>query len=95
MRSALRYFIVSSYIYINPEKYFENVSLVVWNYHIGGYRVAEKWLKDRKGRALNYDDLTHYQNIIAALDRTITVQAEIDVAIEAEGGWELVKYVRQ
>ena len=53
----------------------------VWDTHIGGYRVAEKWLKDRKGRALSYDDLTHYQNVIAVLARTAELQTAIDMAI--------------
>ena len=56
---------------------------------IGGYRVVEKWLKDRKGRQLSYDDLTHYQNVIAALSRTLQLQAEIDTAIHNSGGWPL------
>ena len=55
----------------------------------GGYRVAEKWLKDRKGRALSYDDLTHYQSVIAALARTLELQGEIDAAIECAGDWPL------
>jgi len=57
--------------------------------HIGGYRIAEKWLKDRKGRQLNYDDLTHYQNVIAALDRTLSLQANLDALVEQAGGWPL------
>lgn len=60
----------------------------MWNYHIGGYRVAKRWLKDRKGRQLGYDDLTHYQNVVA-LARTIELQAEIDATIEKAGGWPL------
>lgn len=45
-------------VYVNAEQYFDGVPPAVWESHIGGYRVAEKWLKDRKGRALSYDDLT-------------------------------------
>jgi hypothetical protein len=55
--------------------------------HIGGYRVAEKWLKDRKGRTLSYDDLTHYQSVIAALARTLELQQALDATIDAAGGW--------
>lgn len=58
-------------MYINDVQYFDGVPQAVWDMHIGGYRVAEKWLKDRKGRQLSYDDLTHYQNVIAALARTL------------------------
>ena len=67
-------------VYINSEQYFDGVPAAVWDTHIGGYRVAEKWLKDRKGRALSYDDLTHYQNVVAALARTLEIQSGIDAA---------------
>jgi len=65
-------------IYINKEQYFEGITPEVWNFHIGGYQVAHKWLKDRKGRALTYDELTHYQKIVVALKETIRLMAEID-----------------
>ena len=58
-------------VYINAEQSFGDVPQAVWDMHIGGYRVAEKWLKDRRGRALGYDDLEHYQQVIAALARTL------------------------
>lgn len=76
-------------VYINAEQYFGKVPASVWDMHIGGYRVAEKWLKDRKGRPLTYDDLTHYQSVIAALARTLQLQADIDAAIAGAGGWPL------
>lgn len=76
-------------VYINDAQYFDDVPMRAWEMHIGGYRVAEKWLKDRKGRALSYDDLTHYQSVIAALDRTLDLQADLDAAIAAAGGWPL------
>jgi predicted helicase len=76
-------------VYINDAQYFAGVPRAVWDLHIGGYRVAEKWLKDRKGRLLSYDELTHYQNVIAALARTLEMQAEIDAAIQHAGGWPL------
>ena len=59
------------------------------NFHIGGYQVCEKWLKDRKGRTLTKDDLTHYQKIVVALSETIRLMAEIDAVIEKHGGWPL------
>jgi predicted helicase len=61
----------------------------VWNFHIGGYQVCEKWLKDRKGRTLTKDDLTHYQKVVVALSQTIRLMQEIDQVIEAHGGWSL------
>ncbi|HEU65985.1 MAG TPA: DNA methyltransferase, partial [Chloroflexi bacterium] len=65
-------------IYINKAQYFEGVSSEVWTFHIGGYQVAQKWLKDRKGRTLTYDELTHYQKVIVALKETIRLMREID-----------------
>jgi len=62
-------------------QYFEGVPPEVWEFHIGGYQVCEKWLKDRRGRTLSFDDLTHYQKIITALKETIRLMAEIDAAI--------------
>ena len=52
-------------------------------------RVAEKWIKDRKGRPLTYDGLTHYHAVIAALARTLQLQTDIDAAIDGAGGWPL------
>jgi hypothetical protein len=59
----------------------------VWNFHIGGYQVCEKWLKDRKGRRLSKDEIAHYQKIVVALNETIRIMKEIDEVIEAHGGW--------
>jgi predicted helicase len=73
-------------VWINKTQYFENVPPEVWGYHVGGYQVCNKWLKDRKGRQLSYNDLTHYRGVVAALARTIELQAAIDEAI---GGWPL------
>jgi hypothetical protein len=66
---------------------FRGVSETVWNFHIGGYQVCEKWLKDRKGRTLTNDDVAHYQKIVVALAETIRLMQEIDEAIEQRGGW--------
>jgi len=59
----------------------------VWKFHIGGYQVCEKWLKDRKGRTLSSDDIAHYKKIVFALSETIRLMKEIDEVIEAHGGW--------
>jgi len=59
----------------------------VWNFHIGGYQVCEKWLKDRKDRKLTKDDITHYQKVIVALSESIRLMKEIDEVIEKHGGW--------
>lgn len=76
-------------VHLNVEQYFDGVPQAVWDMHIGGYRVAEKWLKDRKGRNLSYDELTHYQAVIAVLARTLDLQARIDAVIDTAGGWPL------
>jgi hypothetical protein len=62
-------------------QYFEGVPPEVWNFHIGGYQVCEKWLKDRRGRILTYDDQLHYCKVVTALSETIRLMAEIDAAI--------------
>jgi len=66
---------------------FRGVSDVVWSFHIGGYQVCEKWLKDRKGRTLSTDDIAHYNKIVAALSETVRLMKEIDEVIEKHGGW--------
>jgi hypothetical protein len=66
---------------------FRGVSEAVWEFHIGGYQVCDKWLKDRKGRTLSKDDIAHYQRIVVAISETIRLMAEIDKVIEAHGGW--------
>ncbi len=68
-------------VYINKTQYFDNVSEAVWQFHIGGYQVCQKWLKDRKGRKLSYDDCNHYLYILAALEQTIDLMAKIDKTI--------------
>ena len=64
-------------------QYFEGVPPEVWDFQVGGYQPCQKWLKDRVGRRLTYDDLTHYQRIVVALSETIRLMAEIDAAIPA------------
>ncbi|MBM4223440.1 MAG: hypothetical protein FJ167_01315 [Gammaproteobacteria bacterium] len=66
---------------------FKGVREEVWNFHIGGYQVCEKWLKDRKGRTLSKADIAHYQKIVVALSETIRLMKEIDQVIEQHGGW--------
>jgi hypothetical protein len=85
----------SGRVYISKEnrrqnrqgQFFEGVPPEVWEFHIGGYQVCEKWLKDRRNRNLSFDELTRYQQIIVALRETVRLMAEIDRAIESHGGW--------
>ncbi|MEQ9617741.1 MAG: type ISP restriction/modification enzyme [Deltaproteobacteria bacterium] len=65
-------------VWINETQYFGNVSEVAWNFHIGGYQPAQKWLKDRKGRKLTIEDIKHWQRIIVALVETDRIMKEID-----------------
>ncbi len=65
-------------IYINNDQYFENIKTKVWEYQIGGYRVCDKWLKDRKGKRLSLNDIKHYCKIVTALQKTIEIQKAID-----------------
>ena len=65
-------------VHINDTQYFDNVPLVAWEFYIGGYQPAQKWLKDRKGRKLEFDDILHYQKIIVALAETDRLMKEID-----------------
>ena len=66
-----------SKVYINSSQYFDRVPLIAWEFFIGGYQPAQKWLKDRKGRELSFDDVKHYQRVIVALTETDRVMREI------------------
>ena len=66
---------------------FTGVPKEVWDFHIGGYQVCHKWLKDRKGRTLSDADIAHYQKIVVAFAETIRLMTEIDEVIEQHGGW--------
>jgi len=71
-------------VIINDEQYFGNVPEVAWSFYIGGYQPAQKWLKDRKGRALTNTDIEHYQKIIVALTETDRIMKEIDRLLATE-----------
>lgn len=70
-------------VYVNADQYFDDIPPEVWEFHVGGYQVCEKWLKDRKGRTLSYDDIQTYRKITEALRRTIQLMGQIDQAIPA------------
>ena len=57
------------------------IIVAVWEFYIGGYQPAQKWLKDRKDRVLDEDDINHYQKIIKALVETDRIMKEIDEVI--------------
>lgn len=65
-------------VYINGSQYFGNVSEVAWDFYIGGYQPAKKWLKDRKGRKLINENIEHYQKMIVSLSETDRIIKKID-----------------
>ena len=66
-------------IYINDTQYFDNVPVIAWEFYIGGYQPAQKWLKDRQGRVLTHEDIKHYRKVITALFETHRIMQEIDL----------------
>lgn len=83
-------------VMINASCWFEDVTPDVWEFHIGGYQVCRKWLKDRAakggknphpGRVLSNEDILHYRRITVSLKETIRIMKEIDTVIDKHGGW--------
>lgn len=76
-----RYALESGKVWVNADQYFENVDLEIWNFRIGGYMPAQKWLKDRVGRELSLDDVKHYQRILAVLSETAKIIDSIKLTL--------------
>ncbi len=83
-------------VMINPTRWFEDVVRETWDFHVGGYQVCQKWLKDRagkggqnasEGRILSDEDILHYRRTVTALTETRRVMTEIDNVINNHGGW--------
>ena len=74
-------------VYLNDTQFFEGVEPEVWAHQVGGYQVLDKWLKDRRGRALSYDDLRRYPRVVAALRETQRLMADADDAAAEAFGW--------
>jgi hypothetical protein len=70
-------------LWINDQQYFDDVPVVAWEFYIGVYQTAQKWLKDRVGRKLNFEDILHYQKIIVALTETHRIMQDIDLILKA------------
>ena len=70
-------------VWINATQYFDTAPAVSWTFYIGGYQPAQKWLKDRKGRALNLEDVKHYRNILKILAETDRIMQTITMNLEA------------
>lgn len=82
----VRYDTANNRVHINGAQYFEGVSEETWGFRVGGYQVLDKWLKDRRGRALTSADVRHYQRIVVALTETRRLMREIDETIP---GWPM------
>ena len=70
-------------IWTNPTQYFDAVPAASWGFYIGGYQPAQKWLKDRKGRALTFDDVRHYQRILKILSETDRIMQKITMTLDS------------
>ena len=65
-------------VWINDQQYFDKIPLIAWNFYIGAYRPAQKWLKDRRYRTLTFNDIQHYQKIVVALTETNRIMGKIN-----------------
>ena len=74
-------------VWINRTQHFTDVPIDVWNYEVGAYQVCEKWLKDRKGLALSYDQVRQYRSILVAVAQTLRLMEEIDEIVEKCFQW--------
>lgn len=71
------------HIWINKTQHFASVPDVAWEFYIGGYQPAQKWLKDRKGRTLGFEDVKHYQRILKILSETNRIMHTITMDLTA------------
>ena len=67
-------------VWINKTQYFKPVPQTVWDFHIGGYQVLDKYMKSRKGRKLSLDEINHVAAVADALAFTVEQMAKIDEA---------------
>lgn len=72
----------SGKVYINEDQYFADVPKLAWEFYIGGYQPAQKWLKDRRGRSLSFDDIKHYQSIVKILSETDRIMKTIELPLD-------------
>lgn len=69
-------------VWINDQQYFDKVPLTAWEFYIGGYQPAQKWLKDRRDRELTIEDIQHYRKIIKALMETTRLMREVNEVLK-------------
>ncbi len=65
-------------LHINKTQYFSPVPQDVWEFHIGGYQVLDKYLTSRIGRTLTLDEIEDIQNVVSALRFTIDQMQRIE-----------------
>jgi hypothetical protein len=82
-------------VHINDTQWFEGVPEDIWTFRIGAYQVCEKWLKERVGRNLEFDDIEHFKEIIGALAITADAMERIDDLIDTHGGWPVGSRTRR
>lgn len=70
-------------------QYFEPIAPATWEYMVGGYQVAQRWLRDRRGKELAASELRSYITIVGALADLVAADLAVDEAVEANGGWQL------
>lgn len=76
---------INGKVHINNTQYFGDIPEYAWEFSVGGYQPAQKWLKDRKGEILTNEDLEYYQKIIIALVETDKIMKEIDLVLSNNG----------
>ncbi len=73
-------------VWVNRTQHFASAPEIAWGFFIGGYQPAQKWLKDRRGRALGYDDIRHYQRILKILAETARIMKTIAMTLPGAPG---------
>jgi hypothetical protein len=74
-------------LWLSDGCWLDQVPAATWDFHIGGYQVCRKWLRDRAGRLLATHEIRHYSRLVTAVSNTLRIMAEIDSTIAAAGGW--------
>lgn len=74
---------------INRDQFFEGITEEIFNFHIGGYQICTKWLRDHKDAILSKDEINHFQKIITIINHTIKLMQQIDSTIDLNNGWPI------
>ncbi len=68
-------------IYVDANHYIEGVDSATWQFRLGGYSVARRWLTQRRGRALTANESKQLLFILHAAAETERLSQKIDAAI--------------